>query len=95
MPYPKKEYKLLRFEKSKARNKKYTAIIENKKTGKIKKINFGDSRYEHYKDSTGLNIYSNLDHNDSKRRKRYRERHKIHLDKSFYSPAYFSWFYLW
>ena len=95
MGYPKKDYTFIKFEKSKAKNKKYVAFIKNKKTEKIIKINFGDNRYEHYKDTTGLKIYTNKDHNDKERRDKYKKRHIVYLDKNEYSPAYFSWFYLW
>ena len=37
-------------------------------------IHFGDKRYQQYKDTTPLRIYSNLDHLDKKRRYRYRAR---------------------
>lgn len=56
----------LKFEKSKSKNKKYLVILPNEK-----KINFGDKRYEHFKDTTPLKLYSNLDHNDKKRQKNY------------------------
>ena len=41
-------------------------------TPKGKLIHFGDNRYQHYKDLTG--IWKELDHNDDERRKRYRAR---------------------
>ena len=59
------------------------------------KINFGDTRYEHYEDKTPLKIYSNLDHDDKERRKKFRARHKGFIKKGYYSPAYFSYKYLW
>ena len=34
--------------------KKYTAFIKNNKTKKIRKIHFGDRRYQQYKDRTPL-----------------------------------------
>jgi hypothetical protein len=37
-------------------------------------IHFGDIRYQHYKDKTGL--YKHLDHNDNDRRDRYLKRSK-------------------
>ncbi len=40
-----KAYSLLGFEVGKG-NKKYTALLKEKKTGKIKKISFGDKRYQ-------------------------------------------------
>ena len=76
------------------KNYKYTAIIKDKK------VNFGDKRYEHYHDKIGL--YSHLDHNDKKRRANYRKRHSAILTKDGkkaisikYSPAWFSYRYLW
>ncbi len=51
------------YEKSPVKNKKLRVIV-NKKT-----IDFGDTRYQHFKDKTG--IHKNLDHGDKKRRKNY------------------------
>ena len=87
-----KEYKLLGFEIGKG-NKKYTALLKEKKTGKIKKISFGDKRYQQYEDKV-LKKYSHLNHYDKKRRDLYRSRHK--KDKlNEYSPGWFSWTFLW
>ena len=36
-----------------------------------RKINFGDQWYGHYKDQTDIKAFSNLDHNDSNRRRQY------------------------
>tara|TARA_R110002012_G_C11358858_1_gene580586 strand:+ start:322 stop:603 length:282 start_codon:yes stop_codon:yes gene_type:complete len=58
--------------KSKAKNKKYSVYVM--KNGKKKLINFGDTRYQHFKDKIG--DYSNLDHNDKKRQKSYLSRAK-------------------
>ena len=95
MGYPKKDYKFIKFEKSNAKNKKYTAFIKNKKNDRIIKIHFGDNRYEHFKDTTGLGLFSKKDHMDLSRRRRYRARHSVYLNEKEYSPAYFSWHYLW
>ena len=89
------EYKFIKFVKSEAKHKKYTAIIKNKKNDKEIKINFGDTRYEHYEDKTPLKLNSNLDHDDKERRKKFRARHKGFIKKGYYSPAYFSYKYLW
>lgn len=85
--------KLLSFEKSPVKNKKYRAKVLVKKDV-IKNVDFGDSRYEHYKDSTGLGLWSHKDHNDSNRRRLFRARHRLNAKKK-YSPAWFSWNYLW
>ena len=76
------------FEKSKVKNKKYTAILPNGK-----RVNFGDKRYQQYEDRTPLKLYSNLDHHDKERRKRYYERHSKDYPK--YSADYLSKKYLW
>jgi len=45
--------KILKIEKSKAKNKKYRAIVCcGKKSKKTRIVNFGDVRYEQFKDST-------------------------------------------
>lgn len=75
--------------KSKAKNKKYSVYV--KKDGKVKKINFGDSRYGHYKDKIGE--WSSLDHGDKKRRKAYYDRHGKTDDKN--SAKYWSHKILW
>ena len=51
------------YEKSPVKNKKLRVIVNNKT------IDFGDTRYQHFKDKTG--IHKNLDHNDPARRKNY------------------------
>ena len=93
MYYSKKDYKLIGFEKSKTKNKMYDAILL--KGNKKYKVPFGDKRYQNFRDITGLNLYPHLIHDDNKRRKNYRTRHKHFLKKGYYSPGYFSYYYLW
>jgi hypothetical protein len=85
------------FKVSDRKDKKYSVI-----TPSGKKIHFGNKNYHHYKDSSGLGIYSHLDHLDKKRRASYRARHKAilkkdgkpaYLDKE--QPAYYSYKFLW
>ena len=92
--YPMDKYKIVKFERSKTNGKKYTVLITDRE-GKIKKINFGDSRYEQFKDSTPLKLYSKLDHLDSTRRKNYIKRHSGFIKPGYFSPVYFSMKYLW
>ena len=87
-----KDYKFIEFQEGKF-PKKYVAILQNKKTNIIKKIPFGDQRYSQYKDSTGLNLYSHLDHLDKKRRALYYAR--FGKDAPLYSPKYWSHRFLW
>ena len=61
-----KLFKLIGFEVGKG-NKKYNALMKEKKTGKIKKISFGDKRYQQFEDKA-LKVYSHLNHYDKKRR---------------------------
>jgi hypothetical protein len=88
-----KNYKHIGFTKSHLVNKKYDAILKNKITKQIKLIPFGSANYEQYRDSTGLNLYSHLDHNDTKRKDLYYKRHNINYGK--FTPDYFSKKYLW
>jgi len=90
--FPPTTYKLMGFMVSPIKNKKYTAILVNKVTGREKLIHFGDSRYQQYRDRLG--VYSYLDHGDEKRRKNYIKRHSAHSFKP-YSANYFSRYYLW
>ena len=93
--YSKQEYSFVEFKKSQAKHKMYSGIIKNKKTGRQITINFGDKRYQNFTDKTGLNLYPELIHGDPVHRKRYRARHKTYLKDGYYSPSYFSWFFLW
>jgi hypothetical protein len=93
--FSKSEYKFIKFQKSNTANKKYDAILQNKKTKKLKKIPFGDKRYEQFQDTTGLEIYSNKDHKDKERRLNYRKRHRTYIKDGYYSAGFFSLNYLW
>lgn len=59
------------FHKSNRKGKKY---MVKSPSGKI--IHFGSSKMQQFRDSTGLGLYSHLDHNDETRRKRYLARAK-------------------
>lgn len=87
-------YKFLYFRKSHTKKKKYDAILVNKKTGRTKTVPFGAKGYQHFKDSTGLGHYSNLNHGDRDRRRRYRARHRATAKHKF-SSSWFSYYYLW
>ena len=93
--YAKKKYKLIGYEKSPLKYKKYRAILQDKKTKKYVNVDFGDKRYENYHDKTGLNLYPKLLHGDPERRRNYRKRHKVYLKTGYYSPGYFSYYKLW
>lgn len=76
-------------------NKKYRVRISFK-DGKVRTVQFGDKRYEQFKDKTPLKFYSKKDHGDNERKRNYRARHGAQgHHKKVYSPAWFSWKYLW
>ena len=73
--------------KSTRKGKKYMAKVGDRW------VHFGALGYEQYHDKIGL--YKHLDHNDKSRRKRYRNRHRSTPYNVKYTPAWFSWNYLW
>ena len=91
----KKEYEFLGFEKSRSKEKMYDAILEHKRTKKIKRMPFGSSSYENYRDITGLNLYPHLIHNDKKRRASFKARMKHNLRDGYWSSSYFALRFLW
>lgn len=97
MKYLKRDYKLLKFEKSKTKGKKYDGILQNKKTGKIVRLAFGAIGYETYDDKTKLNLYKT--HNDKTRLKSFKSRFRKLIQNKDYAKYYTSmWFsneYLW
>jgi len=93
--YSMNEYKLVGFQKSTRKNKKYTAVLFDRRTHKIKKIHFGHTSFKHFRDTTGCKCYSHLDHNDKARRDRFHARHSHNVKTGYYSPSYFSLRFLW
>ena len=90
---PTELFKLIKFQVSTTRGKKYDAIIEDQKTKKQKRIPFGALGYQQYQDKA-LGVYSALNHNDLKRRANYRKRHAGNMNVKW-SPGWFSANYLW
>lgn len=88
------EYIFVKFRKSNRKHKKYDAILKHRHTGRQRTVSFGDVRYEHFKDSTGIGAWSHKDHGDAKRRKSYRQRHSA-TARSKYSSSWFAYHYLW
>ena len=99
--------KIIKFERSKIKGKKYTAIIKDKKTKKIRKLHFGASDYPQYKDRTPLKLYAYKNHNTRKRMQNYFSRHsgtknrgqaikkEKKKSKGYYNPKILSHIYLW
>ena len=93
--------------KSTRAKKKYTAYVKNKKTKKIRKIHFGASNYQQYKDRTGVHHYSHKNHYNRKRMRNYYSRHsgtpfrakaikkEKKKSKGYYNAKILSHEYLW
>lgn len=84
------------FRRSTRKHKKYMVLYNGKW------VHFGDTRYEQFKDSTPLKLYTHLDHGDVKRQKNYLQRSRGIRDgngnltyKNKGSPNYYSVRYLW
>ena len=60
----------MNFKKSTRSGKKYMVVVNGKT------IHFGDIKMQQFKDTTGLGLYSHLDHLDETRRKSYLARAK-------------------
>jgi hypothetical protein len=87
-------FKLVKFQKSKTKGKKYDAIIEDTTNKKRMRVPFGAIGYEQYRDDTGLKLYTRYDHLDKERKKNYLKRHQSTRFKKW-SPSWFSAVYLW
>lgn len=87
------KYKFTGFEISTTCGKKYDALMQHKQTGKVKRVPFGDLRYEHFNDRA-LGLFSHLNHNDPERRRLYKKRHAGENEKK-YTAGYFAWRFLW
>lgn len=79
------EYKLLSINKSINKNKKLSAVFENKKTKRTKTVHFG---------SLGMDDYTIT--KDKEQRERYRKRHQKDLKTNDPTRAgYLSYYILW
>ena len=63
--------------------------------GKKRTVQFGDRRYQQYKDRTPLHLFRDKNHLDTKRRELYRKRQLGKGTPSKYSAGYFALKYLW
>jgi hypothetical protein len=98
--YKKSDYNLINIQKSDRKEKKYTAVIQQKPAGKIKYIHFGAIKpdgtpYPQYRDSTKLKLYKKYDHHDKKRKDNYVARMKGHIKPGYYSAGEFAMTFLW
>jgi hypothetical protein len=89
------DWELEGFKPSPVAEKKYNAILKEKISGRQVEVAFGRPGFWHYRDATGLGLFSNLDHKDTARRERFHDRFSKFVIMGMYSPAYFSLNYLW
>lgn len=81
--------------------KKYKVVLYRdydfyKKRKKMETVSFGASDYEQYEDRTPLKYYSSKNHLDIDRRESYLKRSGSQgYQNRVYSPAWFSWNFLW
>ena len=99
--------RITKFMRGTSKGKKYTAIVENKRTRKNRRISFGAIGYQQYKDRTPLKLYSKNDHGERKRMENYFNRHsgtknrgdairkEINKSNGYYNPKVLSHKYLW
>ena len=95
----------VRFSVPNTGSKKYTAVIPLP-DGKSRRVSFGHRDYQQYRDrvpqALGGGRWSQNDHGDSRRRADYRRRHGAQRCEDgtpcverLYSPAWFSYNFLW
>ena len=87
--------------KSTRKNKKYMAWVKEK----AQWVHFGGYGYPQYKDTTGVGLFTHLDHLDKDRRRRFfnrfsnlttkKESMEKEKKKNGISPLYLSMKYLW
>ena len=70
------------------RYKKYMAVFNDGRPS----VHFGDNRYQQYRDTTPLRLYSKLNHDDEQRKRAYYARHGV---ARTHSAKWFSHKYLW
>ena len=98
--------RVVRIDRSTRKGKKYRAFVKGK--GQERFVHFGSTKYQHYKDTTPLALYTHLNHGDKKRRARYFSRHsggltgkraalrkELSKSKGLLTPKILSHRYLW
>ena len=87
------DYILLGFNRAANQTKKYDAILQSIRSGRTRKVPFGQRGYQHYKDQIGF--YGDQNHYDKIRRRSFLARNEHTIKAGYYSPGYFSATYLW
>ena len=86
------KYVLIKITKSKNQNKKYDANIMNNITGQITLVPFGTVNKRHYRDTTELKLYKDLDHLNLNLRDEYISQNKDKFEgpKNKFTGDYFT-----
>ena len=84
---------MVRYEWSKGNYPKKYKVVVFEGGKKLRTTQFGDSRYQQFRDKTPLKLFSSKNHLDLKRRANYRSRHNYAKPK--YSAGWFALKYLW
>lgn len=99
--------RIVKFMRGTKKEKKYTVVVENRRTKKRRRISFGAVGYQQYKDRTPLKLYKKGDHGDRKRMENYFNRHsgtknraqairkEKRKSKGYYNPKILSHEFLW
>lgn len=67
--------RIVKFMRGTSKGKKYTVVVENRRTKKRRRISFGAVGYQQYKDRTPLKLYAKGNHGDRRRMENYFNRH--------------------
>ena len=86
------KYVLIKITKSTNQNKKYDANIMNNITGAITLVPFGTVNKRHYRDTTELKLYKDLDHLNLNLREEYinQNKDKFEGSKNKFTSDYFT-----
>lgn len=90
MVYKKSDYSFIDFEKSYKNNKLYMAILQNNKTGRLVMVHFGNKNKKYYRDTTGLNLYSNINNYNTLEQTKFKNKNK-RFNRSDWTPTRFNW----
>ena len=76
-------------------NYKYEVILQNKATDSLAFIKFGRTNQLHYRDTTGLNTYAYMNHNNLEKRRRFILDKTFDIRAGYFNETYFEMKYLY
>lgn len=93
--YPSNNWNFAAIMDSSSTKYKYEVILQNKATNSLAFINFGKTNKLHYKDTTGLNTYAYMDHNNLEKRRIYILNKTFDIRAGYFNETYFEMKYLY